>query len=576
MKKTGAQLLCDALIREGVKVVFGIPGGVVLSLYDQLNRPEYEQHFKHILPGQEQGGGFAADGYARVTGQVGVAIGTSGPGATNLLTAMENAMMDSVPVVFITGQVLDGLVGTDAFQEADMIGMTLSAVKHSFFVNTAADVAAVMAKAFYIAKTGRPGPVHVDFAKDVWLMTADGTDISAAAPTTIYLPGYSERVSSVATDEDICTLDTILAQPHAKPIIIAGHGVELANATNELVKFAERHHLPVVNTILGMGTFPQNHPLWMGMIGMHGDAATNYAVAEANVIISLGSRFDDRITGRLQEFIAEKTFVHCDIDASEMNKIVPTALPLVGDVKRTLQRAEQLLSSHSYPEWWQRLQELKQQFHFRALPDYHGAYLSQPYVVDLISRHTNGQAIVAADVGRHQMWVARFYQFAQSHSHLSSGGLGAMGYGVPAAMGAALAAPKRSVWAIVGDGGFMMNVQELRTLAQYNIPVKIAIMADGVLGMIHQWQELLYRNHFSNAHLYSPDYVKLAEAFSIPAWTVRTPAEAEAAVAAAQATSGPALIAFTVDPHENVFPMVPPNTSLQQQALSPENVRPVV
>lgn len=567
-QKTGAELLCQAFVREGVKVIFGVPGGVVLSLYDQLNKPEFEKSFVHILPGQEQGGGFAADGYARATGEVGVAIGTSGPGATNLITAMENAMMDSVPVVFITGQVMDGLVGTDAFQEADVIGMTLPAVKHSFYVSRAADIPRVMQEAFYIARSGRPGPVHVDFAKDVWLTPTEAPIL----PTELVLPGYTGRTSHKAKDSDIQKLDALLAQGGVRPIIIAGHGVELAKATPELIQFAENHNIPVVNTVLGLGTFPQNHPLWYGLIGMHGEAVTNYAVAEANLIISMGSRFDDRITGRIPEFVNGKTFVHCDIDPSEINKIIPATLPLVGNLKDTLQSANQILQRHTQAEWWQRLRELKQQYGFRVLPKQAGDRLSQPNIIHALSRITEGNAIVASDVGRHQMWVARYYQFTQPNSHLSSGGLGSMGFGVPAAMGAAMAKPDREVWAICGDGGFMMNVQELATLAKYNIPVKIGIMVDGTLGMVHQWQELLYGGNFSHVDLYNPDYVKLADAFGMPAWTASTMDEVEACIQAARAVDGPALVAFSVDPFENVFPMVPPNTALKDQALKPEDL----
>lgn len=570
MNKNGAQLFCEALLREQVDVIFGIPGGVVLSLYDYLNRPEYAKYVKHVLPKQEQGGGFAADGYARSTGKVGVAIGTSGPGATNLLTAMENSMMDSVPVVYITGQVTDALVGTDAFQETDVIGMTLPAVKHSYYVNQVADIPRVMQASFYIARSGRPGPVHIDFAKDVWLQTVDETKIALSDQP--YLPGYTERVMQSASAESISQIIQVLDQPECRPIIIAGHGVELARAEAELTQFAERHHLPVVNTILGMGSLPQQHPLWYGMIGMHGSAATNYAVAEANVIISIGSRFDDRITGRVAEFIAGKTFIHFEIDPSEIGKIVPTAVPVLGDIKQSLRQVLQLASQHTYSTWWQRLTELKQQYGLRRVPEYAGQYLSQPAIIAAISRATQGEAIMASDVGRHQMWLARFYEFARSRSHLSSGGLGSMGYGVPAAMGAALGNPGRAVWAVVGDGGFMMNVQELATLAQHQIPVKIAIMEDKVLGMVHQWQHLLYAGNFSHVDLHNPDFVKLAEAYGIPAWHVTAADDIDACIARAQNTPGPTLLVFRVDADQNVFPMVPPNTALKDQALSPKDL----
>ncbi len=568
MKKNGAQLFCEALMRENVSVIFGIPGGMVLPLYDYLNRPEYAQHFKHILPKHEQGGGFAADGYARSTGKVGVAIGTSGPGATNLLTAIANSMMDSVPVVYITGQVNDALVGTDAFQEADVLGMTLPVVKHSYYVNHTEDITRIMQEAFYIASSGRPGPVHIDFAKNVWLQEVAEPSVA----TAVYLPGYSERAQAQASDADILKLETVLTQPGARPIIIAGHGVELARAESQLLQFAERHNLPVVNTILGMGTFPQNHPQWYGMIGMHGEAATNYAVDQANVVIGIGSRFDDRITGSLPEFIANKTFVHFEVDGSEIGKIVPTAVPLVGDLDHTLKRANTLLTAHQFASWWETLTELKRQYSFLQLPKYNGTQLSQPHVVNMISNITVGKAIVASDVGRHQMWVSRFYRFAQSHSHLSAGGLGSMGYGIPAAMGAALGNPGREVWAIVGDGGFMMNVQELATLAEHNIPVKIVVMADGVLGMVHQWQALLFNQNYSSIHLHNPDFYKLAEAFNIPAWSVTKMSELEKVINNARTVVGPTLIVCKVDPHQNIFPMVPPNTALRDQALNAEKI----
>ncbi|EKE01361.1 MAG: acetolactate synthase, large subunit, biosynthetic type [uncultured bacterium] len=364
----------------------------------------------------------------------------------------------------------------------------------------------------------------------------------------------------------------MLTQPGARPIIIAGHGVELARAESQLLQFAERHNLPVVNTILGMGTFPQNHPQWYGMIGMHGEAATNYAVDQANVVIGIGSRFDDRITGSLPEFIANKTFVHFEVDGSEIGKIVPTAVPLVGDLDHTLKRANTLLTAHQFASWWETLTELKRQYSFLQLPKYNGTQLSQPHVVNMISNITVGKAIVASDVGRHQMWVSRFYRFAQSHSHLSAGGLGSMGYGIPAAMGAALGNPGREVWAIVGDGGFMMNVQELATLAEHNIPVKIVVMADGVLGMVHQWQALLFNQNYSSIHLHNPDFYKLAEAFNIPAWSVTKMSELEKVINNARTVVGPTLIVCKVDPHQNIFPMVPPNTALRDQALNAEKI----
>lgn len=559
---TGAELLGKALLRENVKFLSGIPGGVVLGLYDKLNKPEFA-NLHHILPRHEQGGGFAADGYARSTGKVGVAIGTSGPGAVNLMNPIVNSMMDSVPVVYITGQVMDNLIGTDAFQEADVVGMSLPHVKHSYYVNAAADVQRVTKEAFHIARTGRPGPVHVDYAKDVWLAQAKDTPDVA-----MNLPASFMATPKVAEADMVKQLEKLLEAPGTKPVIIAGHGVEIADAQSELLVFAERHSLPVVNTILGLGSFPQGHPLWTGMIGMHGDAVANYTVAEANLVIGIGIRFDDRITGTVDSFIENTKFVHFEIDPSEINKIVPVEVPLLGDLKANLTLCNQVLSEHTYTDWWNSINALKQQYGFLDVPEYTGNYLSQGFVVDAISQHTNGEAILGVDVGRHQMWAARFYRHKFPRSHLSSGGLGCMGYSIPAAMGAAIGNPDREVWTVTGDGGFMMNVQELGTLAEHNIPVHISIMEDSSLGMVRQWQDLLFAGNLSSSQFKNPDFVKLADAFGIPAWRVTTQAEAHEAIQAARKVQGPTLISFVVDPNEHIFPMVPPNSSLANQALS--------
>ncbi len=559
---TGAELLGKALSREGVEFLSGIPGGVVLGLYDKLNAPEFS-NLHHILPRHEQGGGFAADGYARSTGKVGVAIGTSGPGAVNLMNPIVNSMMDSVPVVYITGQVMDNLIGTDAFQEADVVGMSLPHVKHSYYVNKAEDVQRVTKEAFHIARSGRPGPVHVDFAKDVWLAQAEDSPEVA-----MNLPASFMAIPTSTDSDTVKQLEKLLEAPGTKPVIIAGHGVEIAGAQSELLEFAERHSLPVVSTILGLGSFPQGHALWAGMIGMHGDAVANYVVAEANLVIGIGIRFDDRITGTVESFIENTKFVHFEIDPSEMNKIVPVEVPVLGDLKTNLTLCNQALSAHTYPEWWNSINSLKQQYGFLNVPEYTGNYLSQGFVVDAISQHTNGEAILGVDVGRHQMWAARFYRHKYPRSHLSSGGLGCMGYSIPAAMGAAVGNPDREVWTVTGDGGFMMNVQELGTLAEHNIPVHISIMEDSSLGMVRQWQDLLFAGNLSSSQFKNPDFVKLADAFGIPAWRVTTKVEAHEAIKAARAVNGPTLISFVVDPNEHIFPMVPPNTSLANQALS--------
>jgi acetolactate synthase I/II/III large subunit len=565
---TGADLFCQAMADQGVEVMFGVPGGVVLPLYDKIN--QYGHHIKHILPRNEQGGGFAADGYARATGKVGVALGTSGPGATNLMTSIANSMMDSIPTIYITGQVVEDFIGTDAFQETDVLGMTMPIVKHSYLVNDANDINRVMKEAFHLAQSGRPGPVHIDIVKDVWFQEAP-----YIKDPEMDLPGYQALPDNPASDEEIAKLDEILSRPGTKPMIMAGHGVEISGAQKELLEFAEKHNLPVCNTLLGLGNFPQGHDNFAGMIGMHGDAITNFAIHDANLIIGVGCRFDDRITGKLDTFIDGVTFVHMDIDPSEINKIVPTELPLLGDLKDTLTRANKILTEHKFPEWWRQIAAWKKEYgflDFTVNPENDTDKMSQARILNMLSEITDGESMVASDVGRHQMWLARFYRFKNPNSHFSSGGLGSMGYGVSAAMGAALGKPYREAWAVSGDGGFMMNCQELGTLAEYQIPVNIAIMEDGALGMVRQWQTLLFKGNHAHSVFKNPDFVALANAFGIPAWRATNYEEARKAIEEARATKGPTLITFMVDPDEHVYPMVPPNTALGHQALKDEDL----
>ncbi len=565
--QTGANLFCQALVDQGVEVMFGIPGGVVLPLYDKIN--SYGLQIKHILPRHEQGGGFAAEGYARSTGKVGVALGTSGPGATNLLTCLANSMMDSIPVIYITGQVVEDFIGTDAFQETDVIGMTMPVVKHSYLITQASDINRVMKEAFHLAQTGRPGPIHIDIVKDVWFQEAP-----YIKNPEMDLPGY-QPIEQKCENEDILHLDEILSRPGLKPVILAGHGVEISGAQKELLEFSERHNIPVINTLLGLGNFPQGHDNFAGMIGMHGDAVSNMAIHNANLIIGCGCRFDDRITGKLETFVDGVTFVHMDIDPSELNKIVPTELALPGDLKDTLTRANQLLTNHKFEDWWKEINSWKEEYgflNFKVNPENDTKLLSQARIIDMISEITNGEDMLSSDVGRHQMWLARFYRFKHPNSHFSSGGLGSMGFGLPCAMGAALGQPDRISWAISGDGGFMMNCQELATIAEYNIPVKLCIMEDCALGMVRQWQNLLFKGNISHSKFVNPDFVAFAESFGIKAWRVRTYDEARAAITEARAHNGPTLITFMVDPDEHVYPMVPPNTALGDQALSDEDL----
>ncbi|MBL4694048.1 biosynthetic-type acetolactate synthase large subunit [Candidatus Gracilibacteria bacterium] len=560
--KLGSDLFCEALADAGVELMFGIPGGVVLPLYDKINK--YGHHIRHILPRNEQGGGFAADGYARATGKTGVALGTSGPGATNLMTAITNSYMDSIPVVYITGQVGEDFIGTDAFQETDVIGMSMPVVKHSYLITKAEDIPRIVREAFYLANSGRPGPVHIDIVKDVWFH-----EISGKLDDTMDLPGYSP-LPEVCSDSEIEKLNKLLEKPDCKPVIFAGHGIEISKAQKELQLFAEKHNIPVISTLLGLGSFPQGHELWAGMIGMHGDAVANYMAQDANLLIGIGCRWDDRITGKLESFIQDTTFVHIEIDASEINKIVPTELPLLGDAKEVLGRANKILTEHKFPEWNSQMSELKEKYGFLDFtinPENDTPKLSQARLLKMLSDTTDGQAIVASDVGRHQMWTGRFYRFAHANSHLSSGGLGTMGYGMSAAMGASLGSPDREVWTITGDGGFKMNIQELGTLAEYKIPVKIAIMEDNALGMVRQWQTLLFKGNHSHSEFSNPDFVMLAKSYGIPGARAKTYEEAQAAIDEARNTDGPFLIVFEVDPDEHVYPMVPPATALGDQAL---------
>ena len=547
--------------------MFGVPGGVVLPLYDKINK--YGHKIKHYLPRNEQGGGFAADGYARVTGKTGMALGTSGPGATNLMTCIANSMMDSVPVVYVTGQVTEELLGTDAFQEIDVMGMSMPIVKHSYFVSEAKDVRRTLKEAFHIASTGRPGPVHVDFAKDAWLSKAPYD-----TNEEMNLPGY-DPIPETAPDADIQQIDKLLEQDNVKPIIIAGHGVEISRASEELLEFAVRHNIPVVNTLLALGTFPQGHSQWCGMVGMHGDAVANFAVHNANLIISIGSRFDDRITGKMEAFIKDTKFIHIDIDPSEIGKNVPISLGLPGDAKDILTRANKILQEHKFEKWWEQIYQWKEKYGFadlKLLPQRTPHLMSQPRLIKMISDATNGEAIVASDVGRNQMWTGRFYQFKHPNSHCSSGGLGSMGYGMSSGIGAKIGKPDREVWAISGDGGFQMNIQELALVAEHNLDLKLVIMEDASLGMVRQWQNLLFNRNLSHSLLDNPDFVKVASGYGIPGCHAKNYEEAQKAIEKARNTDGPFLIVFHVDPDEHVFPMVPPNTPLGDQAFKDEDL----
>lgn len=561
---SGAEILCESLIANGVDVMFGIPGGAVLPFYDAL--PKYPS-IHHVLVRHEQAGGFAADGFARVRKKAGVSLGTSGPGATNLLTAIVNAAMDSVPVVFLTGQVLSTVMGSDAFQETDILGMTFTTVKHSYAVFDTENIAEVMNEAFAIAEHGRPGPVLVDVTKDA--MQREITYKPAGKPIIKHhLPAPSRDLQ-----KQLSRLVKLLDEPTIKPIIIVGHGVSIGNGAAEVKKFAERHNIPIVSTLLGIGTVPLSHPLFLGMMGMHGEAVANYAAHEANLVFGIGIRFDDRITGKLETFQQGKHFVHIEIDPSEVDKNVPTLLPFHGNVRDMMIFINRhITKKHTYADWWSFIDKNKAKYPIASLKGFTTTWtakkgLSTPHVISRISAATKGQAIVASDVGRHQMWIPRFYDFQNPDSHLSSGGLGAMGYGMPAAIGALFAAPKREVWAICGDGSFQMNIQELATLKQEKLKLRIAIMNDSVLGIVRQWQQRFYNHNISQTNLTEMDFAAIARAYGHGGRTVRKPEEIDDAIAEARAYDGTFLLDFKIDCDEHVYPMVAPLTPLGEQMI---------
>ncbi|MGK5508769.1 biosynthetic-type acetolactate synthase large subunit [Brevibacillus formosus] len=552
---TGAETLLRCLILEEVEYIFGYPGGAVLPIYDSL----YGSYFKHILTRHEQGAIHAADGYARATGKPGVCIATSGPGATNLVTGIATAQMDSVPLVCITGNVAQSLIGTDAFQEANITGITIPITKHSYFVRDIRDLPRIVKEAFHIATTGRPGPVLIDIPKDVANAKAPFT-----YPDKVEIRGY--RASLVPSDEEV--QEFVKAVSEAKrPVILAGGGIIAAQAEKELRDFAEKTRIPVINTFMGLGGFPGTHELSLAMPGMHGNYTANQALLNADCVIGLGARFDDRITmGRTKEFAPKARIVHVDIDPAELGKNVETAVTVAGDVKSTLAKAIPLAKVCDSEAWISQLKEWKEKYPYKYKKD--GDVLKPQAVIELLYNSTDGEAIVTTDVGQHQMWTAQYYKFKHPRSFISSGGLGTMGFGFPAAIGAQIAHPDRTVISVVGDGGFQMTNQELAIVSQYNIPVKVAIVNNQCLGMVRQWQELFYDNRYSQIDLTcSPDFVKLAEAYGVKGLRASTPDEAEAVWAEALAHDGPVVVDFRVAQEENVYPMVASGNTLDQMEL---------
>ena len=556
-RRIGADVLCEALIRQGVDTIFGYPGGVILPLYDILDD---HPRLRHVLVRHEQGAAHAADGFARASGKVGVCMGTSGPGATNLVTGIGNAMLDSVPMVAITGNVVSSLLGKDAFQEIDITGITLPCTKHNYLVNNPNDIPRVFAEAFHIAATGRPGPVHIDITKDA-LMGA----CTAEHPTTVDLPGFKPNFEGNYRQVKLAAQEIARAE---RPVILAGHGVLIADATEELREFAEKTQIPIAHTLLGVSAIDETHPLSLGWVGMHGWKHVNRAIQSADLLIALGMRFDDRVTGHVPTFAPYARIIHVDIDPAEIGKNVAVEIPIVGDVKRVLTALLPLVpavepeSRAAYltelAEW--RVESEKTPWHGSGA--WRNGQLSADFVVCKIGEATNHDATIVADVGQNQMWAARYAGFRRPNSHISSGGLGTMGFGLPAAMGAAMGRPDKETWAIVGDGGLQMTVQELMTLVQDHIPVKIALLDNHKLGMIRQWQELIYAGNYHSSHLLGPDWLKLADAYGVAGFRASKPEEVDAAIAAARAVDGPALVHFMIAEEQNVFPMMPAGKGL--------------
>lgn len=557
MQKTGSEIVYETLLKEKVDTIFGYPGGAVLPLYDTLTK--YPQ-LKHILTRHEQGAAFAAEGYARAANKVGVCLATSGPGATNLITGLANAYLDSIPLVAITGQVASDLIGTDAFQEADLNGITLPITKHNFLVARIEDLAPTLKEAFAIAQTGRPGPVHLDIAKDIQIKQ---TEFNYAK-----IPQRKPKVEQNISVRQLAAAKNLLLAAQ-KPVVIAGHGVLIAGAMRELKAFCQKIDAPVVTTLLGISSIPCDSRYYLGMLGMHGQAAANFAVAQADTIIAVGSRFDDRITGRVVEFARQAKVIHIEIDPAEIDKIIPTDVALNADARVALIKLLPTVKPQKHRTWWTEIQRYQKlvttQLRKACCPP--KAKLLTVEVIHALNKVTP-DAFIATDVGQNQMWTALNFQFKKPGRLLTSGGLGAMGFGLPAGLGAAVAVQgKFPVWVVTGDGGLQMNLQELTTLAAEKIPLKIAVLNNGFLGMVRQWQELFYQKNYSAVQLFNPDFVKLAQACGVPAWRCRRAQETRKIIEQAVNTEGPALIDFVVEPEENVFPMMPPGAALSETRI---------
>ncbi len=559
MKKTGAQIICECLIREGVEVIFGISGGTVIPLYDAFS--EYPQ-IRRVLVRHEQAAAHAAAGYARVTHRAGVCVATSGPGATNLVTGIADAYLDSTPMVVITGQVASHFIGKDAFQECDITGITLPVIKHSYLVRDVKHLARILREAFYIATTGRPGPVLVDVPKDVQTAVAE-----FQYPESVNLPGY--RPVTQPDPAQVANVAGLLNRAE-RPVIIAGRGVNISRAFEELRELAETIQAPVVHTLLGLGSLPPQHSLDLGMLGMHGNVAANLAVQNADLVLAIGTRLSDRATMRTADFAPRAIVVHVDIDPAEIGKNVVPFASVVGNAKTVLAHLNELVQPAERSEWLAQVRDWRAANPLQ--PNNHSSRLSARTVIRQICRSANEHTVIVTGVGQHQMFAAQEYASPRPNGFVSSGGLGTMGFELPAALGAQIASPGDDIWVIAGDGGFQMTMQELSTIVQEELPVKIAVISNGYLGMVRQWQALFQKRNYVDVALHAPDFVKLADAYGIPAVRVDQEQDIAAAIVRANAHRGPFLIDFVVDTEENVYPMVAPGESLDRMIQSPDMV----
>lgn len=558
MKMTGAEIVNECLVQEGVEVVFGYPGGAIMPVHDaMLNYPIH-----HVLTRHEQGAIFAADGYARASGKVGVAISTSGPGATNLVTGIATANMDSVPVVCITGQVSAHLIGGDAFQETDVTGITLPITKHNYLVTSADELTEVICEAFFIARSGRPGPVLIDICKNAQLEEAE-----FVYPDKVSLPGY--KPPNHAPFRDLEKAAELIAEAK-RPVILAGHGVQMSGAIEELKLFAEKTQTPVAMTLLGLGSLPASHPYSLGMMGMHGEAYCNQAIQNADLLLAFGMRFDDRVTGHLRTYAPRARKIHVEIDPTEVDKNVEVDVPLIGDLKTVLNDLTPMVEPNDHEEWLDQIKEWKEETEARDIltwPD--EEKLHSAHVIRDFWKLTGGDAIVTTGVGQHQMWAAQYYQLEQPNKLITSGGAGTMGFGLPSALGAWFAHPDREVWTVEGDGSFQMSLNELATAAQENANVKILLINNSFLGMVRQWQEFFFDKRYAATQISGPDFVKVGEAYGIPSKRVTKREDVEEAIRFAQQTPGPVLIEYQVEKEDAVFPMVPTGAALDEMMRRP-------